>query len=139
VIQLEAELESWGIPNMDSNSGRFYGAPVEPVEAPIVYGRVIGGRPDNPEEKQFEFLSRIEDSRFKVLQKITGAYQGERKLNRNQLLDAFHLWCAEHNDCSHFLTMDFKLLKLTRNGGGKKLKVRLVRPSKLLRELSENF
>lgn len=138
VIQLEAELESWGIPNVDSNSGRFYGAPVEPVEAPNVYGRVIAGGPNDPKEEQFKFLSRIDDTRFKELQKITGAYQGGNKLNRNQLLDAFHLWCAEHNNCTYFLTMDFKLIRVSRNGGSKKLKVQPVRPSELLRELSQN-
>ena len=26
LIQMEAELESWGLPSMDSKSGRFYGA-----------------------------------------------------------------------------------------------------------------
>jgi len=138
VIQIEAELESWKIPNMDSNSGRFYGAPIEPVEAPIHYGRVIAGGPEDSKEQQFKFLSRIEDSRFKELQKITGAYQGERKLNRNQLLDSFHIWCAEHNDCTHFLTMDFKLIRVARNGGGSKLKVQPVRPSDLLREIGQH-
>ena len=45
IIQNETLFESWGIPNMDSQTGKFYGTPIEHVEAPIKYGRVmIGGR-----------------------------------------------------------------------------------------------
>jgi hypothetical protein len=135
VIQLEANLESWSIPNMDSNSGRFYGAPIESMEAPIFYSRVIAGGPENPKEKQFEFLANLENKRFIEIQKITGAYQGENQLNRNQLLDAFHLWCAEHNGCDYFLTMDFKLIKVALNRRKNGLKVKPIRPSELLLEL----
>ena len=36
VINVETEFESWGIPNMNSESGRFFGAPIEMIESPII-------------------------------------------------------------------------------------------------------
>lgn len=139
LINAETEFESWGLSNMDSRSGRFYGTPIESVEAPVQYGRIIVGGNIDPELEQFRFLGSLKHPRFLALQKMTGAYQGPNKLNRNQLLDAFHLWCAEHNRCSYFLTLDFKLVKVLRKG---KLQpnVKAVRPSELLAELvnSEN-
>lgn len=132
LIQMEAELEGWGIPNMDSKSGLFYGAPLEHIEAPIIYSRVIAGGFGHPKDMQYEFLSGLKHKRFTELQKITGAYQGEREVNRNQLLDAFHLWCAEHSGCDYFLTMDFKLIRVISNNRSSNLSVKLVRPSELL-------
>jgi hypothetical protein len=135
VINAETDFESWGLRNIDSQTGRFYSTPLEAVEAPVQYGRVmIGGRID-PELEQFRFLGSLKQPRFIELQKITGAYQGPGKLNRNQLLDAFHLWCAEHNRCSFFLTLDFKLLRVLRKSK-KQLKVRAVKPSELLAQVA---
>jgi hypothetical protein len=138
VIQMETLLESWGIPNMDSSSGRFYGSPYEPVDAPIQYGRVVFSGGGNTQKMQFEFLCGIRSQSFFELQKMTGAYQGEGKINRNQLLDAFHLWCAEHNECDYFLTLDFKLIKVLQQNQKIKLKIRPVCPSELLREVQES-
>ena len=58
-IQIETLLESWGIPNMDSKTGKFYGAPIKQVEAPVKYGRVILGGNQDAKEMQFEFLSNL--------------------------------------------------------------------------------
>ena len=88
----------------------------------------------DPELEQFRFLGSLRHPRFLALQKMTGAYQGPGKLNRNQLLDAFHLWCAEHNHCSFFLTLDFKLLKVLRKGKNQP-RVKAVKPSELLAEV----
>jgi len=134
VIQMEAKLESWGIPNMDSKSGRFYGAPLEQIDAPVIYSRVIAGGLSHPKDMQYEFLSSLKHKRFIELQKITGAYQGKKKANRNQLLDAFYIWCAEHSGCDYFLTMDFKLIRVVLNNTHSNLSVKLVRPSELLSE-----
>ena len=134
-VQAETLFESWGIPNMDSKSGKFYTAPVVNVEAPIKYGRVLIGGGQDAQSMQFDFLSRIQNKRFEELQKITGAYQGPGKLNRNQLLDAFHIWCAEHNACDYFLTLDLKLIRMINNGGAGRVFTKLVRPSDLLAEL----
>jgi len=135
LIQVETLLESWGIPNMDSKSGKFYGTPIEHVEAPVQYGRIMFCGNQDSKEMQFDFLSRLNNMRFKELQKIVGAYQGPGKLNRNQLLDAFHVWCAEHHECDYFLTLDFKLIRIVANGGAERVQVNLVRPSELIMQL----
>lgn len=112
-ISIETLIETWGLPKLDSVEGRFFGAEITPVPAPFRSSRVIAtGQPDSVKNLQFEFLSKITDFRFLELQKATGAYQGKNGLQRNQLLDAFHLWCAEHNRCQYFLTMDTKLAKV---------------------------
>lgn len=131
VIQVEALFESWGIPKMKSETGTFYDAPYEYIEAPVKYSRVLVGASFNPKEMQFKFLSLLKVKRFVELQKLTGAYQGAGKLNRNQLLDAFHLWCAEHNHCDYFLTLDFKLVKVVGKQKGRFL-TEVVKPSELI-------
>ncbi|MBI3995662.1 MAG: hypothetical protein HY349_06785 [Nitrospirae bacterium] len=132
VIQMETLFESWGLPKMDSATGKFYGAPYETVDAPIKYGRVISGGLHDAKDMQFEFLANIQSKRFVELQKMTGAYQGNRGLNRNQLFDAFQLWCAEHNACDYFLTLDFKLIEVLRKNRKLQLQVEVVRPSEFL-------
>lgn len=137
LIQMEAELESWGIPSMDSKTGLFYGAPLEYIKAPVTYSRVIASGIANLKDMQYEFLCSLKHKRFIELQKITGAYQGKRKLSRNQLLDAFHIWCAEHGGCDYFLTMDFTLIEVVSSNINTNLSVNLVRPSALLSEILE--
>ncbi len=136
VINAETLFETWGIPDMDSQTGPFYGAPFEEVDAPIDCSRVLLGLGTDFKEKQFEFLANIKDKRFLELQKVTGAYQGKEKPNRNQLLDAFHIWCAEYNDCKYFLTLDFKLIKVVRNNHRIRIPVKLIKPSELLQEMN---
>jgi hypothetical protein len=131
VIQLEALIESWGIPKMKSETGTFYDAPYEYIEAPVKYSRTIAGGSLHPKEMQFRFLSSLKHKRFFELQKLTGAYQGIGKLNRNQLLDAFHLWCAEYNGCDYFLTLDFKLIRVIGKQKGRFL-CAVVKPSELM-------
>lgn len=136
VMQVEAEFESWGLRNMDSATGRFYGAPITNVEAPVWYGRTMIGAGIDAKKEQLRFLLSLKNRRFLELQKITGAYQGRRKTNRNQLLDAFHIWCAEHNKCDYFLTLDFKLIRLVNRVSRKALGVLAVKPSELMAKLS---
>ena len=134
VIQVETTFESWGIPKMDSETGKFYDAPYEYVEAPIKYSRVLIGFGFDAREMQFRFLSSIKNKRFLELQKITGAYQGPGKFNRNQLLDTFHLWCAEYNNCDYFLTLDFKLIRMLRKQKSRLLS-EIVKPSELMERI----
>jgi len=131
VMNVETELESWGIPNMDSRGGRFYGAPIQIVEAPFKYERTVASSASGSDNLQFDFLRSLAHPRFTELQKMTGAYQGERGPNKNQLIDAFHLWCAEHNKCDFFLTLDLKLIKVL-SLLPSKTTVQVVPPSKLL-------
>lgn len=134
VISAEGQYEQWGLPNLDSEIGVFYGAGVEVIEAPIQYARVMGGLGIDGREEQLRFLSSIAVPRFRELQRATGAYQGNNPTNKNQLLDAFHLWCAEHNSCEFLLTLDFKLIRVVASSRIA-TPVRLVKPSELLREL----
>ncbi|MEE9584678.1 MAG: hypothetical protein V3W51_04275 [Candidatus Brocadiales bacterium] len=121
---------------MDSSTGKFYGAPYKMVDAPIKYERImLGVSVDDPKDAQFEFLRSIRNDQFLELQKMVGAYQGKNKQNKNQLLDAFHLWCAEHNKCDFFLTLDFKLIRVLRNNRKHALLVEVVKPSELLGKL----
>lgn len=134
ITQTEAEQESWGLPNMDSRKGRFYGAPITWTQGPFKYSRVIAGGNMSPRDLQLNFLKSIDHPRFTQLMKITGAYQGANELNCNQLLDAFHLWCAEHESADYFLTLDFKLARVV-SKAGTRYRVPIVRPSELLTRL----
>ena len=58
VIQMETLLESWGIPNMDSATGRFYGTQCDTVDAPIKYGRVVFGGLDDTRDYRHQFQSQ---------------------------------------------------------------------------------
>lgn len=136
VISNETLWESWGLPNMDSKSGQFYGSPIKKVQAPLEYGRTLFGGAVTARERQYAFLCSVKHKRFLEIQKMTGAYQGRQPLNHNQLLDAFHLWCAEHNDCEFFLTLDFKAIKVLKLSP-RKSSVQAVRPTELLSLLEE--
>lgn len=131
MIHFETQLETWGLPHMDSEDGSLYGAPLVDADAPIHYGRTSAGGGKSAYDHQLEFLQSLRVPRFLELQRATGAYQGPGKLNRNQLLDAFHLWCAEHNSCNYFLTLDFKLQRVLERSPTE-LNVSVVRPSQLL-------
>ncbi len=134
---VEMIVESMGLPNIGSSTGRLYKAPISRAEAPIKYGRMIMGPSymGSPKEMTLNFLKNINERRFKDLQKITGAYQGGDKYNINQLRDAFLIWSAEHNECDYFLTLDFKLIKMVKRDNKYEVKVNLVRPSELLQAI----
>jgi hypothetical protein len=131
---IETRVESWGLPKMDSETGLFYGAPLRMVEAPIQYSRILFNASRNARDDQFRFLDSLGNKRLLEWQKATGAYQGTLARNHNQLLDAFQLWCAEHNCCKFFLTLDFKLIRVLRSGKHKS-PLEALRPSELLRRL----
>ena len=135
VISDEAKYEQWGLPGLDSQTGLFFGAAVDVVEAPIIYARVMGGLGIDGRLEQLRFLSEIPDKRFLALQKASGAYQGRTSRNRNQLLDAFHLWCAEHNHCEFFLTLDFKLKRVLAASRAQ-LHIQVVTPSEFLESIT---
>src|ERR1035437_1587619 len=103
---MESRMEGMFLPKMASQTGLLYGAKVVTVAEPVQYSRVVFGGPEDPSQAQFNFLSSPGEKRFVELQKIGGAHQGIGKpTNRNQLLDAFHLWCAEHHDCDYVLSL----------------------------------
>ncbi len=137
-LNRETMFESTGLPAMESPSGKFFGAPINDAAAPIRYARTLMSPAISSNELTLNFLKGIKDTRFLELQKVTGAYQGKDKFNLNQLLDAFYIWCAEHNHCDYMLTLDFKLIKMARNNPKHSMKVKVVKPSELL-AATENF
>ncbi len=130
-ISIETQIEIGGIPDLDSTSGYFYGAGHEIVQPPVKYSRVLIGGNEGWWEGQYRFLSSLKHERFLQLQRITGAYQGaDQRINRNQLLDSFHLWCAEHSGSDFFLSLDFKLARTIEKAKSKPT-VPVVKPSQL--------
>jgi hypothetical protein len=109
LVHKEVLLELMKLPRVVGDGPRFYGAPMREVEGPFRYGRVIADA--SAVDHQYEFLSKVNDSRFKELQKACGAFQGnDRPLNRGQLIDAFHILCAESAGANYFLTLDDSLI-----------------------------
>lgn len=138
-IHREVDLETWGLPRMTSPSGRFFGCPLSEVPDPIpLQSRIIFDGNKKFNEHTLDFVSSIKHPRFIELTKMTGAYQGKKPLNRNQALDAYHLWCAESAKIDYFLTMDYNLKKVV---GLSKIKtsVEIVTPDQLLRIVIPKF
>ena len=121
---------------------QLYGVQIEWVEAPLEYSRILGrvvpsppaARRNDMKESTVEFLRDVDYPRFLELQLACGAKQGAT-INENQLIDAFHVWCAEHAGAHFFLTLDFKLIRNVRTHRRSPPRVQLVRPSELLKAL----
>jgi hypothetical protein len=142
IIQAEVVHETWTLPW--ARGAHLYGVDIEWVDAPIQYGRILGrivpsprsARRNDMKESTVEFLSRLKQARFKELQVACGATQGDR-INENQLIDAFHVWCAEEAGATHFLTLDFKLMRTVRQHKKHPPRVKVVKPSELLHDLGQ--
>ena len=140
LTHFETILEHFGLPKtVGRRKSVFEGIAIEEVKNPVEYSRVLLGLGQSPKGAQYNFIKGIKHPRFTELQKIMGAYQGEDRTNRNQLLDAFHFWCAEFNGCDYFLTLDFKLIAYTNSQKAFKSAVRLVSPSELLAAIGGNL
>jgi hypothetical protein len=105
------------------------------VGGPIRYSRMISPHSffaDGEErDVQLAFLSSLTNERFLQLQKACGVDQGSTK-NPKQLLDAFHIWCAESAGATHFLTNDGKLVRHLSTHARFPPHVKVVLPSQLL-------
>jgi hypothetical protein len=140
VTQAEVIHESWTLPWV--RGGQLYGVQIEWVDAPLEYSRILGKIVPSPQserrndmkESTVDFLRGINYPRFRQLQIACGAHQGDR-VNENQLIDAFHVWCAEHARAEFFLTLDFKLIRTVGQHRRYPPSVQLVRPSELLAAL----
>ncbi len=64
VLNMESIIEICGIPNMDSQTGSFYGVPYEKIEAPVKYSRILFGLTSDSQDDQFNFLANIRNKRF---------------------------------------------------------------------------
>jgi hypothetical protein len=78
----ESLTETWGLPNMDSIGGSFYGAPIGQCPSPVIYSRIVVGGSRSMQELQTTFLISIKNSRFEEIQKAVGAIQGRVGLPR---------------------------------------------------------
>lgn len=131
LLSHEVMFEFWHLPNTDGQGGRFYGAPITWVNAPIQYSRLLGKK-----EYTISFLKNINHNRFKQLQVACGAYQGEN-INENQLIDAFHIWCAEAANTDYFLTCEKKLINQILHHKKYPPKVKVILPSTLIKEIGK--
>jgi hypothetical protein len=136
ITHQEVEFEFWGLPKTDNPRGRFYGAPIERGPDPFRYGRLIAGWPAMAKtDPQFDFVKGITHPRFQQLQQAVGTHPNSRHY-KNQLLDAFHIWCAETADAEFFLTTDLKLIRHVRQHKKYPPTCHVVSPAQLVRALA---
>jgi len=104
---------------------------IEPAHCPIYYGRMLVS-PFDHEDKQLEFLRGLQHPEFEKWKALVGARPGTKR-ERNQLMDAWHLWSGDHNHCDYFLTMDYRLIESVR---ARKCTspMRIVAPTQFLEE-----
>jgi len=134
----ETALEFFGtyiIPG--GGSSVFADVAVTMVESPLEYSRMLAlpDRSISSSELRMMFLQGIDHPRFLQLLRATGAYQGPGKLHERQAMDAFHIWCAEHNAMTHFLTTDLKLTRIVKQYKTAPVKVAVVTPAELVAEI----
>lgn len=133
---IEVELERAGLPRQESATGLLYGAEVKFVDK--YSSRIIIGSHGSVRELQERYLASIKAPRFLEICKATGAYQGRgAPLNRNQALDAYHLWCAEEAKVEYFVTMDYRLINHLKRNNKFRSKVNIVSPSDLVNEIAK--
>jgi hypothetical protein len=142
VTQVEVINEASAL--TDVRGSHLYGVEIDWIDAPFEYSRMIGLHPPSPasarqnDEKlsTLAFLHRLQYPRYLELQIACGARQGN-KINQNEMIDAFHVWCAESARADYFLTCDFKLIRAVRSHKRYPPLVKLLKPSELLEELSK--
>lgn len=127
----EVFLELMGLPRVIGEGPRFYGAPIQRIEGPVRYERIVAD--GSGRDHQFEFLAGLKHPRFLDLQRACGAFQGyDRPPHRNQLIDAFHLLCAESAGATYSLTLDDSLIRTLSNHKTHKAGVTCITPKRLL-------
>lgn len=130
----EVRIELMGLPRVAGAGPIFYGAPIRRVEDPFPYQRIAFD--SSRRDHQFEFFAGVNHPRFLQLQRVSGAYQGaQRPPHRNQLIDAFHLLCAETSGAEFFLTLDDKLIRTVAHKRKHAPRVQLITPVRLLTTL----
>lgn len=77
---------------------------IQGAEAPIHYTRPLS--PDS----RLAFLRGISNRLFDKWKQALGVVTDSTR-ETNQLMDAWHLWTAEHNNCDYFITADQKMIK----------------------------
>lgn len=127
----EVTWELMGLPRSNGRGPRFYGAPIHKIKGPIQYERTLVDFTGH--DYQLKFLTEFKHPRFLELQRVCGAFQGhDRPRHRNQLIDAFHLLCAESAGANYFLTLDNKLIRTLANQKTQKTNVICITPKLFL-------
>ena len=135
VSHQEVEFELWGVPKTDDPRGRFYGASIERGPDPFPYGRlIVGWSAVVKSDPQFDFVKGITHPRFQQLKQAVGA-NAQSGSYKNQLLDAFHILCAETAVAKFFLTTDHKLIRHVSRHKRYQPTCRVVSPAQLVRAL----
>lgn len=134
---LDGALEFAGLPKTDSPQGRLFGAPITWAKDPGPWGRTIAGAGKSMKEHQLDFLRSHRDPRFLALQVAVGVKAGSNHAD-NQLLDAWHLWCAERAEADYFLTCDYKLIRHLDGHRRTQPNVSVVTPRQLLADLVQS-
>jgi hypothetical protein len=114
--------------------GRFYGVAIEDAPDPFEYSRVIASGLPPKRDWQMDFLVGLRESRFEQLKVAVGANPGSARY-RNQLLDAFHIRCAEGAGAHYFLTLDEKLVRHVAGHRRAPPLCRVITPTSLRAEL----
>ncbi|NBB70454.1 MAG: hypothetical protein GVY33_09035 [Alphaproteobacteria bacterium] len=137
----EVNIEMSGIPGMSNIHGLFYNCPINRLPSPEGERyRIIAGENKTLDEHTLDYLSNIEHKRYKEIAKFTGGFQGKsRKMNRNQALDAYHLWCAERSQMDYFVTMDYKLIKIIKNNKKANFQFEIVNPKILFEQIIKSI
>ena len=99
---------------------------------PLFYGRTVASA-FSKEDEQLKFLKHISHPKFEEWKGAIGWVRDSRK-EKNQLMDAWNLWTAEHNHCEYFLTMDYKFISSIASRKFKH-KLRICPPGQLVKEL----
>jgi hypothetical protein len=134
VWSMDLAWEFSALPNRDSPDGLFFGAPLSWVQVPITWGAYMSApRMDGVAHKR-QWLSSISDSDFVRLRKLVGAQPQSHRF-QNQLMDAVHLWCAEHHAIPYFLTSDYTLARTVAAHRPLATSVRILSPIELVAEL----
>jgi hypothetical protein len=108
---IDSEIEFFEIYLVGGGKSDLLDGGVTMVDGPVRYSRILSSpSPLSGEDSRIlrrDFLTNVKHPRFLELRRACGALQGPA-VRDNQLVDAFHVWCAEHAGASHFLTTDFQ-------------------------------
>lgn len=88
-------------------------------------------------EHQLEFLKSRRDQRFLDLQLAVGVKQRAANVG-NQMLDAWHIYCAENAAATYFVTCDYKLIRHLQSHRRTRPAVNVVTPRGLIQGLRES-
>lgn len=103
---------------------------IEAIESPVQYSRSMDPA------IVLDFFRGISDPTFEKWQKALGVVEGSKR-EQNQLMDAFHLWTAEHHNCECFVTADFKMIKSI-SSSKINTSMQIFKPTELIEFISTN-